>query len=119
MCCSQPAGTTSQVTERWRAPSSPASMRTWVRRRCHSSTGASVRRLTSTSRFYQNQALKTSQKAFRTPAGSDLRLLDDQIDELARHDDLFHDLRAIEVFRHVLVAFGEPQELFLRAFRGR
>ena len=41
-------GTSTQVTDMCREPSSPASMRMLVRSLCHSSTGASASRLTST-----------------------------------------------------------------------
>ena len=46
-----PGGTSIQVTDMLREPSSPASMRMWERRRCHSCTAASDCRLTSTARF--------------------------------------------------------------------
>src|SRR5262245_26297170 len=90
-----------------REPSSPASMRTWVRSRCHSSTGASARRLTSIGGFVPDIRPRTWKKS-----------ANDQIDELAGHDDLLDDLLAVEPAAHVLALPRGRQQLLLRGLGG-
>src|SRR5512132_2397941 len=79
----------------FREPSSPASMRMWLRSLCHSSVGASASRLTSTGLFLAD-------------------LANDEVDESSRNDDLLDDRLAVEMPLDVLAGPGQLQEPLLR-----
>src|SRR5687768_12508116 len=100
-----PGGTSSQVTDMFREPSSPASMRMLVRSPCHSSVGASARRLTSTSRFLPDPGPGRCERGV---------LADDEVDQLAGNDDLLGHLFAVQVALDVLAALGQLDQLLLR-----
>src|SRR5689334_11081864 len=97
-----PSGTSSQVTDMFREPSSPASMRMRLRSLCHSSVGASASRLTSTGRVLAD-------------LGADL--IDDEVDEPARDDDLLDDRLAVEMALDVLARPRQLGQLLLRRVR--
>src|SRR5512132_1268178 len=79
----------------FREPSSPASMRMWLRSLCHSSVGASASRLTSTGLFLAD-------------------LANDEVDESSRNDDLLDDRLAVEMPLDVLAGPGQLQEPLFR-----
>src|SRR5688500_17500793 len=85
-----------------RAPSSPASMRMWGRRRCHSVTAASENRLTSMRRL-------SSRPEATACHGS----ANDEVDELAGDDVLLDDLLAVQVALHGISADRQAHELLL------
>src|SRR3954447_17872874 len=93
-----PSATSSQVTDMFREPSSPASMRMRLRSLCHSSVGASASRLTSTGGVLAD-------------LGADL--IDDQVHEPARNDDLLDDRLAVEMALNVLAPSRQLGQLRL------
>ena len=107
----RPAGPRARSPDMLREPSSPASMRMCERSRCHSSTAASERRLTSIG------ALSTRQSGPREPVAK--RSANDQVDELARDDDLLDDLLAVEVAAAPSRSRGRARSSSLLAARRR
>src|SRR3954454_15417141 len=93
-----PSATSSQVTDMFREPSSPASMRMRLRSLCHSSVGASASRLTSTGGVLAD-------------LGADL--IDDQVHEPTRNDDLLDDRLAVDLALNVLAPSRQLRQLRL------